>query len=68
MGDSDAWIPYTGRDRGETKRLEEQEIETYLSSYFGRPVQVVGIQLLGGESSGRVALKDFGYGQPLCVD
>lgn len=49
-------------------QLRQAELERYLTSLAGQPVQVHNLHQLGGESQGAAALKAFGYGRPLRID
>jgi len=48
--------------------LDQAALEDYLSRVSGAPIQIEGINELGGGTGGAAALKAFGYGQPMCID
>jgi hypothetical protein len=47
--------------------LTREEVERYLQSVLGLPVQVLGLATLGGSHQGG-AVKGYGYGTPVKVD
>lgn len=52
-----------GRNTG----IDLKQVEEYLAARTGATVEVREVRLLKGETTGKEALKQFGYGQPVMV-
>jgi hypothetical protein len=48
--------------------LTLENIQTYLQAQTGQPVTIQQMRQLGGATTGREALKQFGYGRPLLIE
>ncbi|MGC9334918.1 MAG: aminoglycoside phosphotransferase family protein, partial [Anaerolineae bacterium] len=52
---------------GSNMEFDLEQVQDYLCTRVGEPVEVLDIRQLKGEATGEQALKQFGYGQPIMV-
>ena len=54
-------------EQGRNQALDLEQVEEYLVERTGAAVEVREVRQLKGEATGKQALKQFGYGQPIMV-